>query len=141
MWQRVQTLFIAISTALITVMLLGDVATIIGENGEKLSVAYMDKLPYLVLLSIGGAASLVALFSFKHRMFQLRIVAVGLVLMLGLQGWLAYDYFKAPDEMIFNYSAIFPLVCAVMDTLAIRGIFADELMVRSSSRLRSAKRR
>lgn len=139
MWQRIQTLFIFIAILLTAILFFSDAAVIIGEGGTAAGIPYREKLPYLVLMSLGGLAEVVALFSFKKRMFQLRMTAVAFVLMLGLQGWLVYDYFTAPDGMVFKFTAIFPLVAAVLDILAIRGIFADELMVRSSKRLRAAK--
>lgn len=140
MWQRVQTLYLAVAAVLLTFLLFGDVATVMGPGGETLPVEYRSKLPYLVLICLALASGAVALFSFRKRMFQLRMTAVSMVVSLGLQGWLVYDYFSADSQFVFSWTAVFPIVCVIFDFLAIRGIFADELMVRSSSRLRSAKR-
>ena len=56
--------------------------------------------------------------------------------------WLAVDYFvTSPDNVRFYVTALIPLASVILDLLAARNIYADELLVRSASRLRSAKRR
>jgi hypothetical protein len=141
MWQRVQTLYLAAATALLVSLFFCDAARVIGPGGEVQSICYTEKLPYMVLLCVGTAGLALALFSFRHRMFQLRVAAAAMVVTLGLQGWIAWDYFTADDAIVFSYTAVFPLVAAILTVLAIRGIYADELMVRSASRLRPAKRK
>lgn len=118
-----------------------DAALVYGPGAEVSSIAYIEKLPYMALLSLAAASTLAALLLFRRRMLQLRLAAVACVLCLGLQGWIAWDYFTAPDAIVFRYTAVFPLVSAILDILAVRGIYADELMVRSASRLRPSRRR
>lgn len=139
MWQRIQTLYLLIAAVLTGVLFFSDAAQVIGAGGEVQPIRYTEKLPYLVLLSVGTAGLIIALFGFKHRMFQLRIAAAAMVVLLGLQGWIAWDYFTADSAIVFRYNAVFPLIAAIFAMLAVRGIYADELMVRSASRLRSAK--
>lgn len=133
-------MYLALAAGLLTALMFGDVATVPGVDDSTVSVAYREKLPYLILIGVALLSGVVALFSFRKRMFQLRMTAVSMVVNLGLQGWLMYDYFTAAPEMVFKWTAVFPIICGILDFLAIRGIFADELMVRSSSRLRAAKR-
>lgn len=132
MWQRVQTLWLAIATALVASLFFCDKAE---------SVRYTAYLPYLILLIIITALNLIALNSFKFRVFQMRTAVLSALVTLALQGWLAVDYFLTNAETPFRASAIFPLVAVILDILAVRGIWADELLVRSASRLRSAKRK
>lgn len=123
MWQRIQTLYM-----LIALVLLG------------VAIANTREPAFLVLLGVGAAANLIPLFCFKHRMFQFRCLVFGAVVLLCLQIWIAYSYFHAAQPVELKYSMIFPLVCVILDALAARGVFQDELIVRSSSRLRAAKR-
>ena len=139
MWQRVQTLYLFLAALLLGVLFFSDAAQVIGPAGDVQPVRYTEKLPYLVLLCVSAAGVLTALFAFRHRMLQLRLAAVATVVMLGLQGWLAWDYFTADSAIVFRYNAVFPLLSAILTVLAIRGIYADELMVRSASRLRRSK--
>ena len=141
MWQRVQTLYIFLAAAMLTALVFSDAASAIGPGGEITGIPYRSKLPYIILIGVALATAVVALFSFRKRMFQLRMVAFSMVVSLGLQGWLVVDFFRFREELVFSWTAVFPIAVTILLFLAIRGIFADELMVRSSSRLRSAKNR
>jgi len=103
-------------------------------------VAYTSYLPYTILLVIIALLHLIEFCSFKFRVFQMRTVTLNAIITLALQTWLIVDYILTNAEMAFNPSAIFPFVAFILDILAIRGIWADEMIVRSSARLRSAKR-
>lgn len=140
MWQRPQTLYFAIATALLCAMAFGNVAQVYAE-GVSEPIPYIEKLPYAILIVLALAANLLATFSWAHRGFQMRLAVGSAVVLAGLQGWLVFDYFSSADGIVFRYTAIFPLVALFFDILALRGVWADELLVRSSSRLRSARSR
>lgn len=132
MWQRVQTLYLSISTVLIGLLFFCEKA------GEYRYTAY---IPYLILLIIITILNILALTSWRFRIFQMRTAILSALITLALQAWLAVDYFTADKSLVFHASAVFPIVAVIFDVLAARGIFADELMVRNSDRLRSAKRK
>ena len=132
MWQRVQTLYIAIATALVASLFFCD---------KVEGVRYIKYVPYLVLIIIVTLLNLLALGSYKFRVFQFRTVVLSALITVALQGWLAVDYFVADASTVFKWTAVFPVVAVIFDVLAARNIWADELMVRSASRLRAAKRK
>ncbi|MCR5326073.1 MAG: DUF4293 domain-containing protein [Bacteroidales bacterium] len=132
MWQRVQTLYLAISTALIAALFF------CNKAGDISFVAYW---PYLVLLIVITLLNVLALTTWKFRVFQVRTTVLAALITLGLQAWLVVDFIVTGNDPLFHVTAIFPLVAIILDVLAARGIWADELMVRSSSRLRSSKRK
>lgn len=140
MWQRVQTLYLAIASGLIISMFFSVMAVTIGTDGAQGTINYIEKLPYLYLMISIACTNIIALVLFKHRPLQMRVATIAALLLIGFQIWIAVDYFKAPDGIVFKYTAIFPLVAAIGDILAVRGIWADQLMVESFSRLRSSKR-
>lgn len=131
MWQRVQTLYLAISTALVASLFFCDKA------GETPYTAY---LPYLVLLIIITLLNILALTTWSHRIFQFRTANLSAIITVALQVWLVVDFVVTGNDPLFHVTAVFPAVAVVFDILAARGIWADELMVRSASRLRAAKR-
>jgi hypothetical protein len=141
MWQRIQTLYLSISTALIISMFFSRLATIIGSNGNISYVNFVEKIPYLILMISILAANVAALTTFRLRTLQMRVSIIAALLFLGFQVWIAVDYFNAPKGMVFGYTAIFPLIACILDILAARAIFGDELIVESGSHLRAAKRR
>lgn len=139
MWQRIQTLYFAIAVALLSALVFGNVAHIIGPEGETGAVKYLSKLPYAILIILSYAANIIALFSWAHRSLQMRLASGSSVLLLALQIWIVYDYFTMDKSFVFVWTAIFPLICLILNLMAMKGIYADELLVRSASRLRSSK--
>lgn len=131
MWQRVQTLYLAISTALVASLFFCDKA---GE------IRYTAYVPYLVFLIIITLLNILALTSWSHRIFQFRTTNLSAIISVALQAWLAVDFIATGNDPLFHVTAVFPAVAVVFNILAARGIWADELIVRSASRLRAAKR-
>jgi len=132
MWQRVQTLYLAISLSLI-------VALFFCEKAP--GITYISYVPYLILLIVVGLLGLLALTTYKFRIFQFRTTVLAALITIALQGWLAVDYFATSGTLVFKWTAVFPLVAVIFDIMAARNIWADELIVRSASRLRAAKRK
>ena len=109
--------------------------------GSEEAIRYTEYLPYAVLCRLALACALVSLFAWGRRSLQIRLGGAAAVLMLALQVWLAVGYFRLPEAYVVRWTAVFPLIALFFDILAMRGVYADELLVRSSSRLRSAKRK
>lgn len=139
MWQRSQTLYLGLASILLAILTFGNAATLITPGSEPENIRYISKLPYAILLILSFAADLFATFCWGHRALQIRLCGAACVLTAAFQVWLGYDYFTSPAELVFKWTAILPAIVVILDILAIRGIYADELLVRSSARLRSAK--
>ena len=131
MWQRVQTLYLFLATALIAALFF------CHKAGD---VFYTDYWPYLVLLLVVAFLNVMALTTYKHRIFQMRTATLSAIILLGLQVWLVVDCIKTHNTPVFSLTAVFPIVAMILNLLAARGILADELLVRNSNRLRAAKR-
>lgn len=149
MWQRVQTLYLAIATILIIAMLAGSVGTIIGDQGTE-NVKYYEKTSYLIFLIMTLMANVIALFSFKARMLQMRVAMLSAILLVFFQIWLGVGFARfqlgigmeeTGARMIFSFTAIFPVIAAILNMLAARNIALDEAMVQSAYRLRKSKHR
>ena len=132
MWQRIQTLYLFLATGLVVSLFF---CTKAGD------VPYTDYWPYLVLLIVTGFLQVMALTTYKHRVFQMRTAVLSAIILVGFQGWLVYDFISTHNDPVFHVTAVFPIVAVILDFLAARSILADELLVRSADRLRSAKRK
>ena len=141
MWQRIQTLYLALATALLASMFFCTFATILGSDGAEETIKYHEKLPYLVLLIMAVAGNAFSLFAFRIRVPQMRVATLSSLILLAFQIWLVTDIVKGWDSMVFSVTALFPTVAMVLDILAARAIMLDEAMVQSASRLRSHKRK
>ena len=99
----------------------------------------MAFVPYAILLVISALLQVIALLTFNVRVFQMRTAILSALILLGLQGWLVFDYLTAADGVIFHWTAILPLIAVILDFIAARKILRDQLLVESASRLRSRK--
>ena len=109
MWQRIQTLYLAVSTVLLFILFFSDAYTVTAPDGMQYVTYLQIRKPFFAIL-------------------------------LGLQIWLVVDCIKTHNTPVFSLTAVFPVVAMILNLLAARGILADELLVRNSSRLRAAKR-
>ncbi len=124
MWQRIQTLYLLIASGLLVAMYFQPYGT-----------------GFIILFSIALAAQLLAIVALKSRTLQMRLSNLAALLLLGLQIWMAVSYFTTDPRPSLSFTAIFPIVAAILDFLAARAILRDELLVRSASRLRASKRK
>lgn len=126
MWQRIQTLYLGIATALIVSMFFCRFATIAGPEGTEEIIRYYEKMPFLVLLIMLTAAHISATGSFKMFILQARVAMISCLLALGFQVWLAYDFFCYRDVMTFSITMLFPGVAAFLDFIAAKAAMVDE---------------
>ena len=142
MWQRIQTLYLAISAVLLFILCFSDLYTVADADGMQYVTYWQFRKPYFgILLGVLLAMTLLALFTFKVRILQMRLATLSGLVALGMTGWLAYFYFTAPENVAFKWTVIFPLIAAICDFLAARGCFQDQLMVESAYRIRESRKR
>lgn len=141
MWQRLQTLYLCIATGLIVALFFSVKAFTLGPGGvHSVELTYIKYTPYLILLILITILQLLAVFTFNARVFQMRAAVLSAILMIALQAWIGVDYFTADMELIFRFTAVFPLVAAILNFIAARLILRDQLLVESVSHLRSRKK-
>lgn len=152
MIQRIQTLYLFAAAALMITALLTPLAYFAAGTDEytlrafSLSGSEMSQSTiYMgIVMALAAAVPLVNIFLFKRRMLQIRLCAVELVLLLGSVAFIGIYYYLSTRMVSqaefhtqgFRISAVFPLVALVLDYLAMRAIFKDELLVKSLDRIR-----
>ena len=140
MWQRIQTLYLGISTALIFSMFFCTFATIIGPQGEELTIGYHEKLPYLTMLIMLFTAHAAAAASFKAFFLQARVAMIAALMAIGFQIWLIVDVIRFHGEMTFTLTAIFPFAAAVLDAMAAKRSLVDEMTISAVKSVRSSRK-
>lgn len=141
MWQRAQTLYLFLATMLSAVLLFCNMAAEYGGDGEVIQYyRYTSSIPYIILIALAAGLNLLALSTFKVRVFQMRTAGLAGIIALTLQIWLLVDIIYTKDVRVFRFTAMFPIVVSILDVMAYRGILADQLLVESVSRLRSRKK-
>jgi len=133
MLQRFQTLLLLIALSLLALLLFLPLVYL----PQQVKVYCYEMRPLFTLNLVSIAAVMVTLFLYKKRMIQIRVSIFNTVVLLGLQGVIAYYVFIKPiSGAAFSVTAVFPLCAAILTMLAIRYIGRDEAMVRSVNRLR-----
>ena len=154
MWQRIQTLYLAIVAVLSSVQMFVplagftdvDVAQVYAfkaynlielESGEVVQNAYfLPLLPLIIaLLAVG------TIFLFKKRLLQIRLCVVNIVLAIMFYPYMFLHLYFATKgvENISTFWGIpssFQLINVILLFLAIRAIGHDEALVRAADRMR-----
>ncbi len=147
MIQRIQTVFILVAGLLIGSLYVQKFADIIVNNELHIFNAFgifkneellFNGLPILIFIGIITVLHFVAIFLFKKRILQIRVLAFTIILLLGLCGMFFYFTYASFDEakVAFKVAVALPVVAVILDWLAIRAIGKDEALVRSLDRLR-----
>lgn len=141
MWQRIQTLYLLISTVLVVVLLAGTAYAVTDPDGlVKVTYLQLQRPYFAILLGILACMVVLALIVYKNRILQMRLAALSAIVALGMQVWLAWMYFSF-EGPVFSWTVILPLVICVCNLLAARGCFQDQLMVESAYRVRERRKR
>jgi hypothetical protein len=141
MWQRIQTLYFGIATALIFSMFFCTFATIIGPDGTELTIRYSEKLPYLTLMIMLITAHIAATASFKAFFLQARVGVIAGLLAIGFQIWLAIDILLNRDAMSFSFTALFPIAAAFLDFISAIKSLVDEMTIQAVKSTRKANKK
>lgn len=154
MIQRIQTLYLFIVVALMSLTLFlpvayftSDQGTIFTLNAFNISGVVGSTWVLGVLLAIAALLPLVTIFLFKNRKLQVGLVAaegvllVGAIIFIALFYWLIIpDAFTEANMVVakssFGWAAFLPVVSLIPTYLAGRAIFKDEVLVRSLDRIR-----
>ena len=155
MIQRIQTLYLLLATAMMSLTLFLPLATIVYGGNELVLKAFSvsgaegfgGSLPlYLgALLAVTTLLLVVIIFMYKKRLAQIRLCVATIVLLLGSAAFIGLYSYRLCDLLSgMNYDKVFtlgfaslmPVVAIIPVVLAIRGIARDEALVRSLDRIR-----
>jgi hypothetical protein len=140
MWQRIQTLYLGLATALIFSMFFCIFATIVGPDGDEVYISYREKMPYLTLLIMLITAHIAAVASFKVFFLQVRVSVIAAMLAIGFQIWLGIDIVRNINTMSFSITAVFPLAAAILDFMAAKRSMVDEMTVQTVRQIRKRRK-
>ena len=140
MWQRIQTLFLGISTAIIFSMFFCTFATIAGPEGTEVTIRYSEKLPYLTLLIMLITSHIAAVASYRTFFLQARVSTIAALLALGFQIWLAVDIIVNRNDMSFSFTALFPLIASFLDFATAKKSMVDEMTIQAVKGVRKSRK-
>ncbi|MFV0365439.1 MAG: DUF4293 domain-containing protein [Mangrovibacterium sp.] len=148
MIQRIQTLYMLLSSMLIGLLFALPFAEIADATNQIYEFNAFGIEGNAGLLQNGWAVSLLigiililqvaAIFLYKNRILQMRMLTFAILLALGLTGLLFFFVLKSFDDVTISYhmAMSFPIVAAILNYLSIRAIGKDEALIRSVDRIR-----
>ena len=144
MLQRIQTLYMLAISGFMSALCFMPRVRYMADGTDGTFVAF-DFWWLGVLFALAALVPFVAIWLFKNRMLQVRLLCAEIVLLVGSQAfalWASLRLVKTVKAMgdiaVANMqtSAFFPIVCVILALLAIRGVLKDERLVRSLDRVR-----
>jgi hypothetical protein len=141
MIQRIQTLWLLLSTACAALFIYLPVYKGIFLNGTWQAVSISENLFLLSGATVSGCIGLITIFLFKKRKAQKRLIILNILLTIGVfvAQYYLIEIFKKDIGIIqgdWEMTAILPLFILVFHVFAYRGIAADEKLLSSADRMR-----
>lgn len=149
MIQRIQSVYLLVVTILMVICMCSPVGSIIASTNEisefgnlciTLPDGTKDYAPWALfaILLVVAALSFGTIFLFKKRMLQIRLTIFSSVMLIGYYLALVAYIFMLAEETTFNasWTICLPFAGIILNWLAIRGIGADEALVKAYDRLR-----
>ena len=149
MIQRIQTVYLLITTILTSLVIGFPVMEVIGENifftmtvgGMYVDKNLVDSIWSLLTLCISSIlVALAAISQFKKRKRQIQLcifnilLLVGFYIVLGVYYWILKDI--SANEITFGWTVVLPAINIILSYLSIRAIKKDEALVKALDRLR-----
>ena len=131
MIQRIQSIYLLV--AAVSMTLISFKVPVYNLN-ETLFMA-QDDTKMFVLTIVGAIFSLLGLFMFKNRKFQMKLIRLTVLIqmIIGVRLFMLFNKF----EVVLNNSLLFLLVFALIALImAFRGVKKDDDLVRSLDRIR-----
>ena len=131
MIQRIQSIYLLL--AVISMTLISFKVPVYNLN-ETLFMA-QDDTKMFVLTIVGAIFSLLGLFMFKNRKFQMKLIrfTVLIQMIIGIRIFMLFNKFEVVLNNFFLFLMTFTLIALIM---AYRGVKKDDDLVRSVDRIR-----
>ena len=149
MIQRIQSVYLLVVSILMVICMCNPIGSIIASTNEisefgnlfiTLPDGTKDYAPWslFVILLVVAVLAFVTIFLFKKRMLQIRLTIFSSVMLIGYYlAVVAYIFMLAENTSFTpSWTICLPFVGIILNWLAIRGIGADEALVKAYDRLR-----
>lgn len=119
-WPRMQNVLLGISAFLMLSLLWSDMCFAIDADGARYSFRYTEYLPFIILTFVCFALLVASICYRKQYILQIRVAVIAMLAQAGYQVWLAVMFFSLKGTYTFTISALMPLVCVILEVLAVR---------------------
>ncbi len=155
MIQRLQSVYLSLTTLLSLLFLNGSIINFIDKSGSVFKITFswivketagkglevVEKLiPLSIVIILIPLISLISIFFYRNRKIQLRLTLIvitsiiGFIILSGFYSMKVITGFGA--EIVPGYKMVIPVLMLIFSFLAYRGIKKDDQLVKSYDRLR-----
>ncbi|MBO4985683.1 MAG: DUF4293 domain-containing protein [Bacteroides sp.] len=152
MIQRIQSVYLFIVTVLLVMALCMPVGQFIAADGvtihtfKPLGITLADGSSVSTwgmfgILLLNALIALCTIFLYRNRMLQVRMTVFNIILLLGYYVVFGAFLFALKSELVgtdfqIGWALCLPAICIILNYLAFRAIYRDEIMVKAADRLR-----
>jgi len=154
MIQRIQSLYLLISSIIISFLIYSPLAFVImPENNVSKLYSYglknisnsiltidINPVPLIILSVVAAMLGLITIFLYKKRKIQIWLSILNIIILLIISGLTIYycSFLSINYNAQVNYTitAIFPFISVILLFLSIKAIQKDEKLIRSIDRIR-----
>ena len=152
MIQRVQSVYLLVATILLVIAMCLPIGQFIATDNittctfKPLGVtltdgAFQSTWGLFGILLLSAIVTFCTIFLFRNRMLQVRMTIFSSILLVGYYIAGIVFFFALKDSLNMpgfrvNLSICLPLICIILNYLAFRAIYRDEIMVRAADKLR-----
>jgi Domain of unknown function (DUF4293) len=154
MIQRIQSVYLFIASVLLLIMLSNPIAQISIREDLVLNLNFFEikattqsdfeavsAWPVAALIFLSMGLTLLALFSYKKRMRQIRLSVFNIIFLFGLEGMIYFFTKYTLSDMegfssVFLWPVVVPFISIVLIYLAIKAIQKDDAMLKAYDRIR-----
>ncbi len=149
MIQRIQSVYLLVVTILMIICMCNPIGSIIAADNQisefySLFISMPDGSKVYAPWALFAIQAIIAvlafttIFLFKKRMLQIRLTIFSSVMLIGYYIALVAYIMMLAEETTFSasWTVCLPFVAIILNWLAIRGIGADEALVKAYDRLR-----
>ncbi len=154
MIQRIQTLYLFLAAVAIGMVFAFPLAELLVNNQnlfifryrglyeiiENKEILSVPSYPLAILFAISLFITIITIFLFKNRNWQMRLSIINILLLLASPGviyfYIAVAFKNFDADVKYSLFALMPIISAILTYMAYRGIRKDELLVMSMDRIR-----
>ena len=151
MIQRIQSVYWLVITALLVVTMLSPLGFFTEAGGAFDSVlkplgisladgGYESTWGLFAILLLNAVVAFATIFLYKNRMLQVRMSVFSTLLQIGFYVAAGVFIYMLKDDLQASFrpgwALALPFICIILNYLAFRATYADEVKVRASERLR-----
>lgn len=129
MLKKIQTLYLSIAAVLLGAMPFFSICHAYdAASGTDIRIRFYEHPVFLLFIVIAFVLTVIALFSFRKRILQIRMCATAAFILAALQIWIIIAFFvQLGGSYLISAATIIPIPCIILLLLSVKKSGRDEV--------------